>query len=107
MMKIKIEDALRTYMMETGKKEIVLYVKAGSGYGKMSFLSAKARFPKKNETLSEEQGYAFAECEGIKVYYQPGELIFEENAQILINRFLGAVMLQTMGISVNQQAFAL
>jgi len=106
MMKIKIEEALKEYMLKQGIKEIILYVHNGSGYGKMSFLSVKARFPKKNDVNLEAKGYEVIECEAGRIYYQPDELIFEDNAQLLCNRFLGKVMIQTMGISVNQAAFA-
>lgn len=95
---IKMEDALIEYMKKHDQKDIVLYVKVGSGCCTTSFLMAKARFVKPKDRNLAERGYTCIETEVGKIYYQPDELIFEQNAQLLINRFFGKVVIQPMGI---------
>lgn len=97
-MNIKIEDALIEYMKQHGKKDLVLYVKVGSGCCTTSFLMAKARFVKPKDGDLIARGYEAMETEVGKLYYQPDELIFDQNAQLLMNRFFGKVVIQAMGI---------
>ena len=104
-MNMKIEPELLDYMKKTGKKDILLYVKVGSSCCGGTFLMAKARFVKEKDGDLAAAGYETLETEVGKIYYQPEELHFDRNPQILINRFLGKVMLQVLDVYAADERF--
>ena len=104
-MKIKLDEALQTYMNAHGHKDLVLYIKKGNGCCSGSFLMAKARFAKAGDESLLNAGYETIESEMGKIYYQPDKLIFGKNPQLICDQFLGKAIIQVLDIYAADDRF--
>jgi len=104
-MKIALDDKLQQYMKEHGHKDLVLYVKKGQGCCSGGVPMVQARFVKKEDGALEDKGYAAAETEMGKVYFEMDKIVLENNPELIYNRIFGKVVVQPIGMHVNDERF--
>ena len=104
-MKIKLDEKLKEYMEKNNHKNLVLYVKKGQGCCSGGVPMVQARFAKEEDGALEEKGYAAAETELGKVYFEMDKIVLENNPELIYNRIFGKVVVQPMGMHVNDERF--
>lgn len=104
-MKIKLDEKLQSYMKEKGQKDLVLYVKKGQGCCSAGLRMVQARFSEGEDQVLVEQGYSVAETELGRIFYEPQKIIMEQNPKLIFNRIFGKVVIQPMGMHVNDERF--
>jgi len=104
-MKIKLDDKLQEYMEKNGHKDLVLYVKKGQGCCSGALQMVQARFAKEGDEALLEQGYVAVETAKGKVYYEMEKIVLESHPQLIFNRIFGKVVVQPMGMHVNDTRF--
>lgn len=104
-MNIKLDENLKSYMQTHGHKDIVVYIKHGSGCCSGSFLMAKARFAKASDEKLTEDGYVAVETELGRVYYDPQKVVPEGKVEFLMERFFGKVVVQVLGMRAADERF--
>ena len=104
-MKIKLDDKLQAYMQKNGHKDLVLYVKKGQGCCSGALRMVEVRFTKDGDEALTEQGYEVATSELGKVYYEPEKVVLEAHPELIFNRIFGKVVVQPMGMHVNDARF--
>lgn len=104
-MKIQLDDKLKEYMKKNGHQDIVLYVKKGEGCCSASLRMVQARFAKKGDEALVEKGYVAVESELGKIYYDMERIILETNPQLIFNRIFGKVVVQPMGMHVDDARY--
>ena len=104
-MKIQLDDKLKEYMKKNGHQDIVLYVKKGEGCCSASLRMVQARFAKKGDEALVEKGYVAVESELGKIYYDMERIILETNPQLIFNRTFGKVVVQPMGMHVDDALY--
>ena len=104
-MKIKLDDKLQEYMQKNGHKDLVLYVKKGQGCCSGSLRMVQARFAKAGDEALLEQGYVAVETDLGKIYYEMEKIVLESHPELIFNRIFGKVVVQPMGMHVNDARF--
>lgn len=104
-MKIRLDEKLQEYMKEHGHKDIVLYVKKGQGCCSGGVPMVQARFAKEGDETLTEQGYVVTSSELGKIYYQMERIGMEANPELIFNRIFGKVVVQPMGMHVNDARY--
>lgn len=104
-MKIKLDQKLQEYMQKNGHKDLVLYVKKGQGCCSGALRMVEVRFAKEGDETLVEQGYVAVESELGKVYYEPEKVVLESHPELIFNRIFGKIVVQPMGMHVNDARF--
>lgn len=104
-MKIQLDDKLKEYMKKNGHQDIVLYVKKGEGCCSASLRMVQARFAKEGDEDLVEKGYVAVESDLGKIYYDMERIILETNPQLIFNRIFGKVVVQPMGMHVDDARY--
>ena len=104
-MKIQLDDKLKEYMKKNGHKDLVLYVKKGEGCCSASLRMVKARFAKEGDENLIEKGYVAVESQLGKIYYDMEKIVLEQNPQLIFNRIFGKVVVQPMGMHVDDARY--
>ena len=96
---------LKEYMVKNGHKDLVLYVKKGQGCCSASMRMVQARFAKEEDEALVEKGYVAVESELGKIYYDMERIVLEQNPELIFNRIFGKVVIQPMGMHVDDARF--
>ena len=104
-MKIELDAKLQEYVKEKGLKDLVLYVKKGQGCCSGGVPMIQARFAKEGDEALLEQGYVAVASELGKIYYQMERIGLDQNPQLIYNRIFGKVVVQPMGMHVNDSRY--
>ena len=104
-MKIKLDDKLQKYMKEHGHKDLVLYVKKGQGCCSGSLRMVQARFAKEGDEALVGQGYITVASELGVIYYEMEKIVLENHPELIFNRIFGKVVVQPMGMHVNDARY--
>lgn len=104
-MKIKLDDKLKEYMKKNGHQDLVLYVKKGEGCCSASMRLVQARFAKTGDEDLIRKGYVAVETEMGKIYYDMEKIVLEQNPKLIFNRIFGKVVVQPMGMHVNDARY--
>ena len=92
-------------MKKNGHQDIVLYVKKGEGCCSASLRMVQARFAKEGDENLIEKGYVAVESELGKIYYDMEKIVLEQNPQLIFNRIFGKVVVQPMGMHVDDARY--
>ena len=65
----------------------------------------QARFAKEGDANLTEKGYVAVETELGKIYYDMEQIVLEQNPQLIFNRIFGKVVVQPMGMHVNDARY--
>lgn len=104
-MKIKLDEKLIEYMKKHGHKDLVLYVKKGEGCCSASLRMVQARFAKEGDEALVEKGYVAVESDLGKIYYDMEKIVLEQHPELIFNRIFGKVVVQPMGMHVDDARF--
>ena len=104
-MKIKLDEKLKEYMEKHGHRDLVLYVKKGEGCCSASMRTVQVRFAKEGDELLPEKGYVDAESDLGRIYYDMEQIVLEKDPQLIFNRIFGKVVIQPMGMHVDDSRF--
>ena len=104
-MKIKLDEKLKVYMEKHGHRDLVLYVKKGEGCCSASMRMVQARFAKEGDESLTEKGYVAVESELGRIYYDMEQIVLEKDPQLIFNRIFGKVVIQPMGMHVDDARF--